>query len=186
MKCLPAVALLMFTSLPLHGLADSVQAVTCSGAHFVRAGGTELRSTGIVFRNADVANAVTIERLTIRSAYGQVIHDSGPAIGVPHPVNPDFSVDLAGGLDITVVPPGANYFLGTTHIWGVNNIPGGLSQGFLLAVTVEASKAGRPELFAVETRVRSRELVAGPAGLVERAERSSDSGSCTSVKPTAG
>lgn len=181
MKRFAALAFLSLAAVPSYALAG-VQAVSCPGTHFVRVGGTEMRSTVIGLRNTDLENAATIERLTIRNAFGQIVHDSGPATSTPHPFNNAFP----GGLNITVVPPGATYFLATSDIWGLNGIPGsgGNSQGFTLSITVESSKDGKADLLRVGTRLRSRERIETAAGVFEGAERSSNTGTCAEVKPT--
>ena len=177
MKRFAALAFVSLAAVPSYSLAG-VQAVSCPGTHFVRDGGREMRSTVIGLRNTDLENPATIERLTIRNAFGQIVHDSGPATVTPHPINFSFP----DGLDITVVPPGASYFLATSNIWGLNSIPGGDAQGFTMSITVESSKEGKPDLLKVGTRLRSRERFDAP--LREGAERSSNTGTCAEVKPT--
>jgi len=181
MKRIAALAFLGLAAIPSLCLAGG-SAVACPGAHFVRVGGTEMRSAVISFRNMDLENAATIERITVRNVSGQVVHDSGPATGTPHPPNNSFP----GGLDITVVPPGGGYFLATSDIWGFDSIPGvgGNSQGFILSIAVESSKEGRPDLLKVGTRLRSRDRFVTPTGFAEGAERSSNTGTCAEVKPT--
>src|SRR6266705_2165396 len=75
--------------------------IVCGAVHTPRYFGTEMLDTTIGFRNANPDSSVTISRLTIRNSFGDVVHDSGPATLVPHPVNADYP----GGLDLT-----------TTHI----------------------------------------------------------------------
>lgn len=182
MKGIAALSFSALALLPLSSLARN-EALTCSASHFVAAGGAEMRSTVVGFRNADLANPATIERLTIRNAHGQIVHDSGPATGTPHPL----SLSFPGGLDITTVPPGATYFITTRDLWGLFEVPGsaGPSQGFSMSVTVEYSKPGKAELLSVSTRVRGRERLTSPEGLVsERMEHSSTPGTCVGVKPT--
>ncbi len=132
-------------------------AVRCTLHHFVRNSGTEFRGSGFVFNNADLNNEVTLERLTIRDLFGDVVHDSGPAIGVPHPLVSDLDPDL----DITVVPPGATFFITTRNIFTVNPLPGpdGNQRGFTMSGVVEFSKAGNPDLFLVHAIPRTRERV---------------------------
>lgn len=182
MKRIAAVAFAALAAVPLSAFARN-EALTCAGVHFVRAGGTEMRSTVVGFRNADLENAATIQRLTIRNFFGQVVHDSGPATGTPLPLNGAFP----GGFDVTVVPPGASYFLATSDIWGLNPIPGtgGNNQGFNLAITVEFSKAGKGELLMVGTRPRSRERFVSPEGVAsEGRELATNTGNCVGVRPT--
>src|SRR5207249_1123147 len=95
----------------------------------------------------------------------EVVHDSGPAIGVPHPLNRD----IVPPQDITTVPPGASYYLGTNHIWGNNSVagPGGNQQGFSMSVDVEYSGDPKTNLRVTSTlRVRERVFVASPTGPV--------------------
>jgi hypothetical protein len=176
------VAALCFSSLallPAYSFAGGGTLV-CSAVHFVRAeGGTELRTTVISLRNLDLVNSTTVERITIRNAYGDVVHDSGPATGQPHPSNTDFTPPL----DITLVPAGANYYLATNHIWGINDIPPQTGQtpveaaqgGQNMSATVQFSKEGKPALFVIGGSTRSRDRFA------PRAERSRGSIQCTEV-----
>lgn len=180
MKRIVASALFSLAVVPAYSFAK-VEAVNCPGTHFVRAGGTEIRSTVISFRNTDLANPATVERITIRNAFGQVIHDSGPATSTPHPFNNAYTGD---GRDITLVPPGATYFLVTSDIWGLNNIfPGTANQGFTLQITVQTSKQGKADLLVVGTRQRGRERVPTPTDFAEGMEHSSHAGTCIAVRP---
>lgn len=139
--------------------------VRCGISHFVRNGGAEIRQAVVVFNNGDLVNPTTIDRITIFDFFGNVVHDSGPAIGVPHPLNTDFATPV----DITVVPPGASFYLSTPHIvtggiaWDANSIPvlNGNERGQNMAVVVQFSKEGASRLFQVHGRSRSRQRVAG-------------------------
>ncbi len=159
----------------------------CGIAHFVRFGGAEMRTGVVVFDNGDLENPATIERFTILDFFGNVVHDSGPAIGVPHPLNTDF----ASPVDITVVPPGATYYLLTSHIWDTNPIPfdptnptlNGNERGQALAAVVEVSKEGKPGLFLVHGRNRSRQrLQPSPGVFTQGGELSSNIIQCFPVK----
>src|SRR3989442_11197179 len=115
--------------------------IVCGAVHTPRYSGTELRDTTIGFRNANPDSSVTISRLTIRNSFGDVVHDSGPATPVPHPVNADYP----GGLDVTTVPPLASFYLTTTHIWGLFPVPvGPASGGVFLSAVVEFTTVGDP------------------------------------------
>jgi hypothetical protein len=181
MKRLVALCLGSLALIPAYSIARD-GAVVCGGTHFVRVGGTELRSTTIGFRNLDLVHPTTIERITIRNSLGEVVHDSGPEIGVPHPRSTAFPEDFPDGFDITVVPPGANYGFQTNDIWGSNNIP--LSPGRLanygqdLAFTIEFSKRGKRELFMISASSRSRDRL--PSG-GQGAERSRNGNECREV-----
>lgn len=182
MKRIAAVSFAALALLPLPALAGT-EALTCNASHFVAAGGAEMRTTVIGFRNADLENPATIERLAIRNAHGTIVHDSGPATGTPHPLSRAFP----GGLDFTTVPPGATYFLTTNDLWGLFDVPGsaGPSQGFSMSVTVQYSKGGKADLLVVGTRLRGRDRVVSPEGFVsERQEHSSTPGSCVGVPST--
>src|SRR5262245_61782762 len=158
MKHLAAACLFSVAFVPVDSIAKD-GAVVCSGVHFVRVGGTELRSTTIGFRNLDLVNPTTIERLTIRNSLGEVVHDSGPATGQPLPLRSACPEDFPAGFDITVVPPGANYGFQTNDIWGGNNIP--LSPGRLsnygqdLSFRIEFSKRGKLDLFMIGGATRA-------------------------------
>lgn len=178
----PVAALCLSSSLallPAYSFAGGGVFV-CSATHFVRAeGGTELRTTKISLRNLDLVNPTTVARITILNAYGDVVHDSGPATTQAHPLNTDFTP----ALDITVVPPGANYHLSTNHIWGSNDIPPQSGQtpleaaqgGQTMSAIVQFSKEGKSALFVIGGTVRSRDR------FDPRATRSEDSIQCTGL-----
>jgi hypothetical protein len=164
---------------PLAALAaPKTQTVFCGASHHVRVGGAEQISTALNFRNADLANPMTVDRITIRNVFGVVVHDSGPAAGTPHPLNTDFATPL----DITVVPAGASYYLRTNMIWGNFSLPpasGGNEAGQSMQATVQVTKDGKKELATVGANVRARERVTLPTGVVnEAAERSRNGVNC--------
>ena len=148
----------------------------CGVSHFVRQGGSEMRSASIVFANGDPENAVTIDRITIYDFFGRIVHDS---VANAHPINRDIA-GLPGGVNITVVPPHANYYLRTNHIWGnfpIGDLGDGIdgnSRGFSMTAVVEYSKQGNPKLFQVVRSSRARERFVDPITLqaFEGAERS--------------
>lgn len=157
--------------------------VRCGLHHFVRVNGTEIRAGSIRLSNGDLVNSVTIERLTIYDFFGDVVHDSGPAIGVPHPLNTDTTLPT----DITVVPPGANYFIRTNHIWGNNPIPDtggkvGNQRGQLMGIVVEFSKSGQRKLFNVASAPRTRQRFFDGQIFREGAETTLDSEPCFDVR----
>ena len=158
----------------------------CPNGHFIRAGGTETRETVYTFLNGSKIQPVTIERLTIRNAFGVVVHDSGPAIGVPHPLNTSFSPPE----DITVVAPRQGVFIKTTQIWGLNPIPD-LSgnpdnrQGFFGSAVVEFSAEGNDavESFRVMAMRRIRERITRSDGsLRQGAERTTTGNYCFRIE----
>ena len=178
MKRLMSILLLGLMMAPLAARAKT-RAETCIVSHFVRNGGNELRSTAIIFTNADPRHTATIERFTIRNLFGDMVHESGPAIGVPLPLN----TALSPPLDVTEVPPGATFFLQTRFVWGLNSIPGGNSQGFAMAATLEWSKKGDSDLFRISVRPRSRVRVLRPDGSIREAQETSSNDSlCFEVK----
>ncbi len=140
----------------------------CPTAHFVRFGATELRETTYAFLNGSVIDTVTIERLTIRNAFGVVVHDSGPAIGVPHPLNDDFSPPE----DFTVIAPRRGFYIKTKNIWGLFSIPGGNEQGFFGSAVVEFSAATQAAVksFRVIAMRRIRQRLPKPDGGVRQGE----------------
>ena len=155
-----------------------VRSVRCQISHFVRNNGTEIRSAVVIFNNGDLVNPTTIERITIFDLFGDVVHDSGPAIGVPHPLNTDF----APPLNITVVPPGATFYLNTNHIvtggiaWDAITIPlpNGDERGQAMGVVVQFSKLGGLKLFQVHGRARSRQRITTSTGFTQGTELSSN------------
>lgn len=168
---------LAFLAFPTWAGADTAR---CAVSHFVRVGGTEIRSTSISLRNFDPTHAATIERITIYDFFGRKVHES---VAPAHPIN----TDIPGGVDITVVPPNANYYLRTNHIWGNNSIPDlgdgfdGNARGFNMTAVVEFSKPGNPKLFAVGTNTRARDRFANPppGPVFEGAERAFSTGACS-------
>jgi hypothetical protein len=164
------------------GWADAGK-TRCTISHFVRNAGTNLRSAVLVFNNGDLENSVTIDRLTIRTFFGTVVHDSGPAVGILHPTNTDFPVAAPNGVDITVVPPGGNFYLRTNHIWGNSGLPTGNEQGQSMSAVVEFSKEGNPDLFVVEAFLRGRQRLQDASGTsIEGNELSVDGSHCFRVK----
>jgi hypothetical protein len=177
MKRIVASALFSLAVVPAYSFAV-VQAVNCPGSHFVAAGGSEMRTTVIGFRNADLANSARVMRITIRNAFGQVVHDSGPGTGTPHPFNNAYS---GPGQDVTTVPPGASYFLATNDIWGLFDVPGtaGPGQGFSMQITVVTAKEGNADLLVVGTRTRGQERIAtSTGGFTRGVEHSSTQRAC--------
>ena len=178
MKHFGAVAFASLAVLPLSSLAG-VNTTHCPFSHFQRVGGTEIRTSTLGFRNADLANAATIERITMRNAFGQIVQDSSPATGTPHPPSGPF-----GGVDVTVIPPGANLFLVSNDLWGLENVPGaaGPAQGFSMSVRVQVRKEGKADLLVVSSRQRTRDRVIGPSGIPsEGAERATNIVHCAPV-----
>jgi len=180
MKPVAALCLSSLVLLPAYSFAAS-GTVVCGAVHFIRAAGTELRNTVINLRNLDLVNPTTVLRITIRNTPGDVVHDSGPATHQDHPLNTDFATDLSPGLNITVVPPGASYYIGTNHIWPAGVIPpqDGVDRfltGQAMSATVQFSKEGKADLFVVGAVSRTRERAAPGA------ERARDSSQCTKVK----
>jgi hypothetical protein len=170
MKRVAALCLSSLALVPAYSFAAD-GTVVCNTVHFVRFQGAELRSTAIDLRNVDLVHPTTVERITIRNAFGDVVHDSGPATAREHPRNADFTP----ALDITVVPPGASYYLTTNHIWGNNGIPDVPQTGQSMSATVQFSKEGKAALFVVGGNNRTREFPNG-------AEKSRDDSQCTRVR----
>jgi hypothetical protein len=167
---------------PVLGFArgDVNETTRCYAAHFVRVDPAinlnELRQTVIFFNNGDLEHPAVIERLTVRNAAGAVIHDSGPRVGVPHPLN----TAAMPPLDITTVAPGATNALGTFHIWRNATAPGGFYNASALSITVEVSKPGNRKLFVVHARENTRELVGSP-NPIQGAERTANPTQCFRV-----
>src|SRR5262245_14334825 len=144
--------------------AEQAGKVTCAGAHYIRStndGGQEIALASIVVRNLNTTDSVTIQRLTIRDLFGNVVHDSGPDIGVPHPL----THAIVPPLDITTVPPGAVYFGQTIDIWGLDSIPAGNQNGVGLSAIVKFSTPGRADLVDVtDSRIVRRRLISPTTG----------------------
>ena len=167
----------------IQALQDSMSSETtrCYVAHFVRAGGSEMRFTVLTFNNGDLHNAAVIQRLTFRDADGNVLHDSGPKIGVPHPL----TRAPIPPRDITTVPPGGSYGFSTSDLWGFNTIPGYEAKGLeAITVQVEVSKEGKRSLFAVHSREIARDRFLTPTGPTVGAERAANHAPCFPVDPS--
>lgn len=151
--------MLLCAAVLLGSSADAAERalVRCGAVHFLRNGNAEIGTSTVSLRNFDLEHDVTIERITYRNFFGDVVSDTGPAIGVPHPRN----TDITPAQDITVVPPGASYYLATNHIWGNDPIPGaaGNQQGNNMSVVVEFSKRGKRDLFDVGASLRERRRI---------------------------
>ena len=156
--------------------------IVCGAVHTPRYFGREMLDTTIGFRNANPDSSVTISRLTIRNSFGDVVHDSGPATLVPHPVNADYP----GGLDVTTVPPLASFYLTTTHIWGLFPVPvGSASGGFFMSAVVEFTTDGDPQLVVVGASLRGRERIEtfpGSGAFFQGEERSRSNFRCDALK----
>lgn len=178
MKAWKALLLAAPLLLPAVTAAAETSVTRCYGTHFVRVNGGELRFTVFAFNNGDLANGAVIQRLTFFDANGNVLHDSGPKVGVPHPLNRAVNPPR----DITMVPPGAIYAFSTTDIWGVNPIPEAPGTD-LLSVRVEVAKAENPALLVVHGREQARDRVLLPNGFFTiGAERSANLATCFLVK----
>jgi hypothetical protein len=187
MKWLKRLSIVGLLLIPALAAAKS-EVIRCSASHFVRQAGLEIQFSIVAFNNGDLVNPATIERITVRDFDGSVIHDSGPEVGVPHPLSSGFFPLL----DITQVPPGAIYTLATSDIWGFNSIPSVilpppgaiLRTGTALSVTVKFSKNGKRDLFDVQGRrvARDRFINAGTGVASAGAERSSSGLNCFPVR----
>jgi hypothetical protein len=190
LKHLIAAGVLM---LPAVALADTL-VFRCQAPHFIRVifstpanpEPNELRFTVVHFSNADLQHEAVIQRLTVRDAFGAVRHESGPAVGVPHPLN-------LGIQDITTVPPGGTFALATSDLWmsslppfAVQVPPLTLAQQFVLlgglTMTVEVSKRGNPRLFGVLASERVRQPPLAGGALVAGAERSAKTSRCFRIR----
>jgi len=169
-------ALVTLLSVAQPALADVPNArVVCGAFHFIRPG-LEIGTTSINFRNADLENEATIERLTIRDSAGDVVWDSGPATGVPHPLNTDYVPPR----NFTTIPPGASYYIATNHMWDNNVLPAGNQEGQSLTAVVEYSKRGDPDLLFVGGSLCVRQLTT--AGTPSGIEHSRVSATCARVR----
>src|SRR2546428_6849667 len=94
--------LLLLASLLSVSTADAAQTtkVGCGAIHVLRNSDSEILTGTISVRNIDLANAVTIQRLTYRNFFAAVVHDSCPAIVVTNRLIADFLPTPA----ITAVP----------------------------------------------------------------------------------
>ena len=172
--------------------ADHSRKVMCGAFHTPRTvangGGLELLDSSLRIRNGNIAKQtpVRITRLTYLDMFGEIVHDSGEAsaTGAPLPLN----TDVPGGLDIAVVPPGASYYLTTSHVFGqviqpglspVAILPFPPSRGNMMTVVVEFTTQGEPDLVVVGSGFRGRQFF-GPGVVGE--ERTREQLSCVDLK----
>src|SRR5207247_2605469 len=136
--------------------------VGCGGVHAVRSnpsiGLSEMFYTSIAVRNHNTLESVTIQRITIRDAFGATVFDGGPATSTPFPPNRDFSIS-GEPLDITVVPPSTTHYLATKDIWGDSPIPSGNQNGNSLTINLQFSTLGKSDLVFVSVSNIVRQLV---------------------------
>src|SRR5207247_7590822 len=113
--------------------------VGCGAVHAVRSnpsiGLSEMFYTSTAVRNHNTLESVTIQRITIRDAFGATVFDGGPATSTPFPPNRDLSIS-GQPLDITVVPPSTTAALATKEMWGHSPIPSGNRNGESLRMNV--------------------------------------------------
>ena len=172
MKHLKSLVVVALAMAPTLATADTL-IFRCYAAHFVRATGpaipnpggiapTELRSTVIFLNNGDLQYRASVERVTVRDGDGTVVFDSGPK--TPNPYPPTLSL----GKDLTNIPPGATFSLGTVNLWGfgdppfVLGIPNYVDRLALtggLSITVEVFKRGIARNFVVHGRENTRQIV---------------------------
>lgn len=157
MKLLHRTVLACLLLLPTLGFANT-QTTRCEAAHIVRPGANEIRFTVIFFNNGDRYPAV-VERFTVRDDAGNIIHDSGPKIGVPHPL----SRAPIPPQDITTVPPYGTFTLSTLDLYEFNDVPQYVGRGNrALSVTVDMATPGNPKGVVVHTRQFARERLVNP------------------------
>jgi hypothetical protein len=181
---LALLPLMALGAIPLAATAVT-QVFHCGMNHYVRSGGTELVSSSIGVRNADLTHPATILRLTIRDGEGNVIHDSGPATANPLPLNTDFASTYPSGKNITIVPPGGAVYLRSNHLWGNNGLPTGApgnETGQMLNATLVVTKEGFRNALSVNSSQRMRSRTAGttPGSFVETDTRATSSQACES------
>lgn len=153
----------------------------CGATHYLRLAGTEIVSSTFSVRNADPANPATILRLTLRDGLGQVVHDSGPAVGTALPLNTDFPQTFPAGRDVTQVPPGGGVYLRTNHLFGNGSLPaaaGGNEAGQLMSATLVVAKEGNRQLLSVHTTQRMRVRATTAIGATEAETRASGTEAC--------
>ena len=172
------ILLLLLVGLVIVPRVDAAKRRTkvtrCAIAHFFRNVGAEMVFTIIEFNNGDLTGTVRIDRITIRNSFGDVVWDSGPAIGVSHPLNTDYTPPL----DITSVPNGATYYLPTTAIWGLFAVNTN-QEGFHMSVTVQWSTLGSTSKFKIMAERTARVRIDNGNGTFsQRGETSRKNGQC--------
>lgn len=179
-------ALLAALALSAGAAQAATQTFACGMYHFVRNQNTEMITSAFTVRNHDAKFPATLMRVTIRNIDGQIVHDSGPAIGIPHPLSFEFPNAHPNGRDTALVPPLGTTYLRTNQIWGNAPLPsevGGAEMGQLMTAWIVVSKAGPPHALAVTASQRVRTLSATPTGGRETDTRDSTATECQIVIP---
>jgi hypothetical protein len=164
----------------------ATQTFSCGMYHFVRNQNTEMITSAVVIRNLDAMFPATVMQITLRDIDGKIVHDSGPAVGIPHPRSFDFPNAHPNGRDMTAVPPLGTSFLRSSQIWGTGPLPlevGGPEMGQLLTAWIVVSKQGPRNALAVTASERVRSLAATPGGLRETDTRDNRATECQAVVP---
>jgi hypothetical protein len=133
-------------------------------------GQAEIFDTAYSFRNLNLARPadVRITRLTIRNFFGDIVGDFGEAATSATTIPTNRDIGPSFNFDLTAVPPGANYYLTTSNIYGNTFLPTAQSGGNNISVVVEFVTDGDPELFQVGGSLRVRGLL-GTAQIEEHA-----------------
>ena len=141
----------------------------CEFAHFWRhvedPERRELGTTFLTFMNTDLDHEANILRLTIRDLYGEVVFDGGPKSAANQALPKNMKVNLPDGLDISVIPPGATYFINSRDFFGIfpiasteDALTGDNERGFTMQVRVEFKKKGPAKRFVVSAHSKFRNL----------------------------
>jgi hypothetical protein len=117
----------------------------------------------------------------MRNFFGTVVDDFGD--GTPDgPIPPHRDVPGTPAFNITTVPPGASYYLTTTHIYGFSPFPGVAGGGNSITATVEFTTTGDPDLVVIAGTLRTRALIVDALGTRQGEERARAVLTCQRLK----
>ena len=162
MSCVSVVVALIVVLtavVPAHARGDI--RVICGGVHTPKPQSSEMFDTAVSIRNENLQKPadVRITRVTIRDFFGNVVSDFGEAATPASSIPTNKDIPPSFDFDITTVPPGANYYLTTTNIYGNFFLPSPPGGGNNISIALELSTSGDPDLVIVGGSLRVRELL---------------------------
>jgi len=159
-----ALVIVLAAVVPAQARGDG--RVICGGVHSPRPSAAEMYDSTISVRNANLERPadVRITRLTIRDFFGNVVDDFGEAATPARPLPTNKAIPPSFNFDVTTAPPGANYYLATSDIYGNNFMPSAPGAGNNISIAIDFTTSGDPDLVFVGGSLRVRELVGGVQG----------------------
>ena len=164
---------------PALAYGDGVSTWVCPFPHARVGVFGELTTSQVNFTNVGKETA-TIEQFTIRDFFGDIVTDVGPSTGVPLPLN----TDQLPPVDVTDIPPGANFYLESDHFFKKTSIPGVPRLGFRMSATVKIRVEEDTDSIIVGglTRFREFDPNLGPPGGRETDSRTETVTKCVRLR----